>query len=81
MGANLVSCLMSVVRSCDVNKFFPIFYEKSRTLHRLITLNKQSDNKRINFNCNIRVLDLWICNPFIRLGNRTPFILSLYSEL
>ena len=73
------SCLMSHVScSYDVNKFFPIFYKKSWTLHRLISLNKQSaDDKRINFNCNIRVLDLWICNPFIRLGNRTPFILSL----
>ena len=60
---------------------FPIFYEKSRTLHRLISLNKQSDDKRINFDCDIRVLDLWIRNPFIRLGNRTPFILSLYFDL
>ena len=81
MGANPVSCLMSVVRSYGVNKFFPIFYEKSWTLHRLISLNKQSDDKRINFNCDIRVLDPWICNPFIRLGNRTPFILSLYFDL
>ena len=55
MGANPVSCPMSVVRSYDVNKFFPIFYEKSWTLHRLISLNKQSDDKRINFNCDIRV--------------------------
>ena len=44
----------------DVNTFFPIFYKQSRTLNRLIRLNKQLDDKRINFNRDIRVLDLEI---------------------
>ena len=54
--------------------------DRSWTLHPLIRLNEQFHNKRIHFNCDIRVLDPWICNPFIRLGNRTPFILSLYFD-
>ena len=36
-------------------------------MHRLVSLNKQSDDKRINFNCDIRVLDPWICNHLLGL--------------
>ena len=59
---------------------FSNIYDRSWTLHPLTRLNKQFDDKRINFNCDIRVLDPWIRNPFIRLGNRTPFIFSLYFD-
>ena len=44
----------------DVNTFLPIFYKQSRTLNRLIRVNEQLDDKRINFNRDIRVLDLEI---------------------